>query len=154
MTGWPGRLKSQDLWAGLAFVLVGVAALVLGRGLTFGTADDMGEGYVPRAMAIALVALGLLVAGMGLRRGSEPVDSMRLRPLLFVTASVLAFIASLQALGVVMAITASTVCASFAGEPLRPRALAAVIIVLSLVVIGVFVKGLGLPLAILPRVGG
>ena len=153
MSAPPGRFASQDLWAGLALARVGVAARVLGRGLTFGTADDMGEGYVPRAMAIALVALGLLVAALGLRRGSEPVDAMRFRPMLFVTASVLAFIASLQTLGVLAAIAASTVCASFAGQPLRPRALAAVIIVLCLVVIGVFVKGLGLPLAILPRAG-
>ena len=39
MSGLPGRpfsrLYSQDLWAGLAFTLVGVAALVLGRDLTF-----------------------------------------------------------------------------------------------------------------------
>ena len=54
-------LAEQDLWAGLLFVATGCAALLLGRDLNVGSAADMGEGFVPIAMAIALVALGAMV---------------------------------------------------------------------------------------------
>jgi hypothetical protein len=69
-----------------------------------------------------------------------------------VTAAVLAFVAALEPLGLVAAIASSVLAANFAGQPLRARSLAVVIIVLSAVVVAVFVWALGLPLPVLPRV--
>jgi hypothetical protein len=146
------RLGDRDLWAGVVFVATGVAALALGRGLEIGTAADMGEGYVPSAMAIALVALGLLIAVLGWRRsGENQIERMQLRPVVFVTAAILAFSAALEPLGLIAAIAASTLAANLAGEPLRPLPLLLLIGFLSLGVIAVFVWGLGLPVQTLPR---
>lgn len=152
------RLDDRDLWAGVVFVATGIAALVLGRKLSVGSAAEMAEGYVPLAMGIALIALGVLVTGLALWRDPEAAgarfDGMRWRPLVFVTASILAFVVALEPLGLVAAIASSAVAANFAGDPLRARALALLIGVLSLGVIAVFVWGLGLPLHVLPRLGG
>ena len=152
------RFDDRDLWAGVVFVAIGVAALVLGAELNVGSAADMGEGYVPRAMAIALVALGALVALLAWRRGSArsgaAFDAMRWRPMLFVTAAILAFVAALEPLGLIAAIACSAITANFAGQPLPARSLAILICVLSLGVMAVFVWGLGLPLHVLPRLGG
>lgn len=152
------RLDDRDLWSGVAFVAIGVAALALGRGLTIGTAAEMGEGYVPIAMALLLIALGTLIALLAWLRGppapERRLETMRWRPLLFVTAGILAFAAALESLGLIAAIAASVVVANFAGEPLRARPLLILICVLSLGVMGVFLWGLGLPVNALPRIAG
>ena len=148
------RLDDRDLWAGIVLAAIGVAALLLGADLTQGTAADMGEGYVPRAMALALIALGALIGGLALRRGlSKPHDrfeGVRLRPIAFVSAAVLVFAATLSSLGVVVAIAATAFTANFAGRPLSWRALIALVVVLTAGVVAIFVWGLGLPLRILP----
>ncbi len=153
-----GLLAEQDLWAGVLFVATGCAALALGRDLSVGNAAEMGEGFVPSAMAIALVALGTLVIALALWRGpGQPgsrIEAMRWRPVLFVTAAILVFVTALDPLGLIAAIAASVSAANFAGQPLRARSLAILICVLSLGVMAVFVWGLGLPLHALPRFGG
>ena len=58
------------LRAGVVFVALGISALALGADLTVGTAADMGEGYVPRAMAVALLAFGTLLVVLSLSSGS------------------------------------------------------------------------------------
>ncbi|MGQ0524401.1 MAG: tripartite tricarboxylate transporter TctB family protein [Betaproteobacteria bacterium] len=152
------RLDDRDLWSGFAFVAIGVAALALGRGLTIGTAAEMGEGYLPVAMALLLIAIGTLIALLAWLRGppapERRLETMRWRPLLFVTAGILAFAAALESLGLIAAIAASVVAANFAGEPLRARPLLILICVLSLGVTGVFLWGLGLPVNALPRIAG
>ena len=149
------RLDDRDLWAGVVFVAIGAAALVAGADLTVGSAAEMGEGYVPRAMAIALVAIGALIAFVAWRRGPDRPDArlerMHWRPLLFVTAAIAAFAAALEPLGLIAAVVFSVTAASFAGQPLRARSLALLIAVLVVFVMGVFVWGLGMPLHALPR---
>ena len=175
------RLRDRDLLSGVVLIAIGAAALVLGSDLTIGTAAEMGEGYVPRAMAIALVLLGILIAALAWRSASPPPESspargeegpgpeaftgfpppqssptrgeeaLRLRPLVFVTAAILVFAAALEPLGILAAIAGSVTTATFAGEPLRARTVAILIGVLGLAVVAVFVWALGLPLDVLPR---
>lgn len=157
--GRPTRLiDNRDLWAGAVLAATGLAALILGRDLTVGTPAEMGEGFVPRAMAIALVAFGVLVGGLGLWRGNAApeacFDGARWRPVMFVSAAILAFVAALQPLGLITAIAASAVAANFAGEPLSARPLVLLVALLSAGVIAIFVWGLGLPLRVLPAFAG
>lgn len=148
------RLDDRDLWAGLVLAAFGMLALILGADLAQGTAADMGEGFVPRAMAIGLIVLGALIAGLAIRRGLGKRDAqfegVRLRPIAFVSASVLIFAATLSSMGVVIAIAATSMIANFAGQPLSWRALIGLILVLNAGVVAIFVWGLGLPLHILP----
>jgi Tripartite tricarboxylate transporter TctB family len=149
------RLKDRDLWAGIVFAAFGAAALALGADLQVGTAAEMGEGYVPRAMAFALVALGAAIAVPAWKRSAARSDTslerMRWRPLFFVTAAILAFVAALEPLGLVAAIALSVTTANFAGQALRLRSLMMLIALLSLAVTALFVWALGLPLHALPR---
>jgi hypothetical protein len=149
------RVADRDLWAGIVFVAFGAAALALGADLQVGSAAEMGEGYVPRAMAFALVALGASIAVPTWRRSAARSDTslepMRWRPLFFVTAAIVAFVAALEPLGLVAAIALSVTMANFAGQPLRLRSLMMLIALLSLAVTALFVWALGLPLHALPR---
>jgi hypothetical protein len=145
------RWVNKDTLAGALFAAVGVAGLWVGRSLNVGSADSMGEGYVPLAMCWLLVGLGVLIAGNGLRAGAPSLDPARLRPVLAVTAATLAFAAALEPLGVIAAVFAAALCAVKAvpDMPLRSALLPAT--VLSVAVLAIFVWGLGLPLHALPR---
>ena len=153
------RIADHDLWSGVVFVAIGIAALAFGADLTMGTAADMGEGYVPRAMAVALLGFGTLLIVLTLRRGlpasessaASGEDGFRWRPLAFVTLAVIAFAVALEPLGLIAATALSAVAANFAGRPLRARALVLLILVLAALVATLFVWGLGLPLHLLPR---
>jgi hypothetical protein len=153
------RIADYDLWSGVVFVAIGIAALSLGADLTMGTAADMGEGYVPRAMAVALLGFGTLLIVLKLWRGSRALElsgasaaeRFRWRPLAFVTLAVFAFAIALEPLGLIAATALSAVAANLAGQPLRVRALVVLILVLAALVATVFVWGLGLPLHLLPR---
>ena len=153
MNGNAGR----ERWAGVLFTAIGVGALVLGADLSIGTAAEMGEGYVPRAMAIALVVLGGLIVLLGGRDAAEGQAAsrtpFRLRPILMLAAAIFAFAAVVERFGLAAAIAASVGIASFAGQPLRMRTLLALIVVLCAAIGAVFVWALGLPLAMWPRAG-
>jgi hypothetical protein len=145
------RWLNQDTVAGALFTTIGIAGLVAGRSLNVGTADAMGEGYVPLAACWLMIGLGGLVAAGGLRAGAAAIEPARWRPLLAVTAAVLAFAFALEPLGVVVAIFASAACASRAVAGVRLRSVLLPACVLSLAVLAIFVWGLGLPLHALPR---
>lgn len=143
-------ILNRDTAAGALIAAIGASGLWAGRGLQVGTADAMGEGYVPLLMCALLLALGLGLVLHGLRRTAPPLPRLHLRPLLAVTVAVLAFAVALEPLGVVVAILASALCAARAVPGV---ALASVLIptaLLALLVLGIFVWGLGLPLRALP----
>lgn len=150
-------MRGADLWAGVLFCAIGVAALVLGRDLTIGTAEEMGEGYVPRAMAVALLGLGSLLLVVSAWKAppsaARAIEGLRLRPILMVTLAIFTFVGVAEPLGLAAAIAASVAVASFAGEPLRARALLLLIVALCAFVGAVFIWGLGLPLSLFPRIG-
>lgn len=143
-------LLNRDTAAGALFAAVGAGGLWAGRGLNVGTADAMGEGYVPLLMCGLLLALGAGLFAHGLRRAAPALPPMQSRPVLAVTAAVLAFAVALEPLGVVVAILASSLCAARAvrGVPLASVLLPTAL--LALLVVAIFVWGLGLPLRALP----
>ena len=54
-----GRIRNpKDFWAGVLFVAVGIAAIVLGSRYNLGTAARMGPGYFPRILGMLLILLG------------------------------------------------------------------------------------------------
>ena len=68
----PSRLN-KDLLTGLLFIALGALGLALGADLPAGSAEEMGSGYHPRLVSVLIVALGSLVALIGLvRRGERP----------------------------------------------------------------------------------
>jgi len=154
MATGPGRRFSQDVLAGLVFFALGLFGLVAGRDLAIGTADEMGTGYVPRLLSVILICLGALIAGFGAVKGGAPVGRIGWRPVAMVTLAALAFGLTLERLGAVVAVIVTVVLASFAGERMGGRALAATCVVLAIAVVAIFLWGLGLPVRAFPRLDG
>lgn len=141
-------------WPELAFgaFLVGIGALVLvaGRDLAVGTAADMGPGWVPRTLALVIVASGVAQLGMSLIRGPHPMPAFSWRPLLAILLAGAAFAIALPTLGLVAGVIAGMMVAAAAAPPLRLTECLLVGVAIAVFSALLFVKGLGLPLKLWP----
>jgi uncharacterized membrane protein YhaH (DUF805 family) len=146
------RIKSpRDFWAGLLFLAIGTAVVVIARNYRLGSAARMGPGYFPILLGSVLALLGLAITGSSFRITGERVPHLHLRPLLAVLASILVFGLALQPLGFVAAVALLVIVGGFADPELRLRdsiALAAFLVVFS---VGIFAALLGLPLPLWPN---
>ncbi len=152
MTSVPALHPSKNLLAGLMFMAFGLAGLWLARDLDFGSASDMGPGYLPLIVCALLTALGGALAVTALMRADEPAEGWAWKPLLLVTLAALAFAFLLKPLGLVGTLAVTTVLASAAGTLLRPLRLAALAAVLIAVNVGIFVLALKMPIPLWPSV--
>ena len=145
------RIDLQDLLFGLFLVAVATGTLVATRNLTVGHAADMGPGYMPRVVALALMAFGVFFTGRGLWRAGPGIAPVQLRPLLAILASVGVFALTAERLGLAIASVAAVMLASFATREGRLVETVAFAVVLSGAAVLLFVKLLGLPIPIWPR---
>jgi len=145
------RIDLQDLLFGLFLVAVAAGTLVATRKLTVGHAADMGPGYMPRVVALALMAFGLFFSGRGLFRMRLGIAPVQLRPLLAILASVGVFALTAERLGLAIASVVTVMLASFATREGRLVESVAFAVVLSGAAVVLFVKVLGLPVPVWPR---
>ncbi|NDP41762.1 MAG: tripartite tricarboxylate transporter TctB family protein [Aromatoleum sp.] len=140
----------KDFVAGLLFVAIGIAAIVLGSNYALGSAARMGPGYFPRMLGILLVALGSAVVLRGLRVDGPPLPGWRWRPVAVVLGSVVLFGAIVNYAGLVLSTILLIVLASAASQEFRPREAVISGILLAVLAVGVFALGLKLQLPIWP----
>jgi putative tricarboxylic transport membrane protein len=144
-------LRRNEFLSGLFVLLLGLVCLAAVGDLDIGTAQEMGPGYVPRALAWFLIAAGIVMALLGARRAVPLRETIAWRPVLLISASVMLFGATVDRLGIVIAVLMSTVVASLASPITRHRETPLLAIALAALAAIVFVKGLGLAIPIWPR---
>jgi hypothetical protein len=158
-------ILSKDFVAGLMFVVVGGAGVLLGTEYRPGTAARMGPGYMPRLLCWTMVALGAIVMIYGILR-YEPIERGRWRPLAWITVAILLFAflvdgATMQVplvgwtlvfpkLGLLIAGALLLVVGAYGGPEFKPTEVAIATVALLVVCWGIFIKALGLPIAALP----
>ena len=142
--------RSQDLYAGLIFIIVGLLAVFVARGLQMGTAASMGPGYFPSTLGGILVLLGLAISIRPLWLIGKRVTPLALRPLLFVTAAVLTFGFLARPFGLVVATILMVVIARLGDREYRVVEVAVLAVLLAVVAALLFVHGLKLPFNVWP----
>jgi len=146
------RIRSQtDFWAGLLFLAIGVAVVVLARQYRLGSAARMGPGYFPTWLGGLMIFLGLTLAVPALFKDGPPMQRMHLRPLVMILLSIAVFGVTLDYLGFVLAVAALVFVAGFAEPELKPLEAVGVAVFLVLFSVGIFVGLLGLPLNLWPE---
>jgi Tripartite tricarboxylate transporter TctB family len=140
----------KDFWAGVLFVLVGVAAIALGSRYNLGTAARMGPGYFPRILGLLLILLGAVLAFRALRRDGTPIAAFRWRPTAIVLGSVVLFGMIVTQLGMAISVVILIASSSSASHEFRPRESVIAGILLAALAVGVFVIGLKLQVPIWP----
>ena len=140
----------KDFYAGILFVVFGIAALVIGSNYTLGTAARMGPGYFPRILGILLIALGALLSLRALRLQGSPINAWKWRPTLVVLGSVVIFGLIVNFAGLVLSTILLIMMASAASHEFRPREAAISAVFLAALCVGIFVIGLKLQIGIWP----
>lgn len=122
------KIKSQkDFFAGLMFVIVGIAFAWGATTYTVGSGARMGPGYFPLVLGVLMAIMGAAIAFKALvveTEDGEKIGKWAWKPLFFILASNFAFgilLAGLPsigfpAFGMIIAIYALTFIAALAGE--------------------------------------
>jgi len=149
-------LARKDVLAGLLFIAVAALGLWISRDYPIGTTLRMGTGYVPRLLCWLLLGLGAIVLVQGLReaqgaRSLSSGDVSALRPLVFVTASLIIFGLGIERLGLIVSILLLIGVGAIAARGLRPAETLAAALVLIILSWGIFILGLGLTIPVWPE---
>ncbi len=127
------KLKSQkDFWAGMMYMVVGVAFAVGAKNYTIGSGARMGPGYFPLILGILLALIGAGVAFKGLTSGpkdGDPIGKWAWKQVFFVLLANFAFglllvgIPSwgIPAMGLIVAIYGLVFIASLAGSEFNAK---------------------------------
>ncbi|HEV8094746.1 MAG TPA: tripartite tricarboxylate transporter TctB family protein [Burkholderiales bacterium] len=161
------KIKSQqDWWAGLMFIAVGLFFIVFAlgtpefidkivgsrliAGYQMGSSVRMGPAYFPVVLGGLLAFLGVLVLIDSIVEEGPDIAKFHLRPVLFLGLSSLAFAYLLKPLGLVVASVALVFISAYGGHEFKWKEVAIMSLVLVVVSVLVFVKGLVLPFPICP----
>ncbi|MBX9774348.1 MAG: tripartite tricarboxylate transporter TctB family protein [Xanthobacteraceae bacterium] len=153
-------LQRKNVLSGLMFIAIAAVGLWASRNYPVGTALRMSTGYVPRLLCWLLMGLGAIVLVQGLiephtpeparERTAEDGVIAQLRPVVLVTVGLITFALTLEPLGLVLAILALVVIASFATRELKFWEALAAAAGLSVLTWAIFILGLGLPIQMWP----
>ena len=142
-------LRSQDILAGVLFLLIGMGAVAVARDYEMGTVMRMGPAYFPTALGRILYAFGAFLLLRGIARGGAVAVAWGWKPLAFVTLSMLAFGFVITRFGLVPALVAMFFLAAAGGREFRFREVLVLAAVMTAFAVGVFVHVLKLPLQLI-----
>jgi putative tricarboxylic transport membrane protein len=104
---------------------------------------------LPRAVAGAVGAVGILVSVMALVRRGPPLGRWPLRGPLFVSLAVVAFALTIRTAGLAVAGPLVVIVSGFASAETRPRELVVFAVVMTAFCVGLFRYALSLPIPVL-----
>ena len=149
--GWLRVLNPQDFYGGMALILLSLTAFVASNDLPGMRGFAFGPGTAPRLFAFTLGILSLVVVITGLMTKGPHVTPYKVRGIIFIIGSILAFAATIRPLGLVIASFACmTICAA-AAEDVKWRETVIVAAVVTAFVSVLFPYGLNLPFQLWPR---
>jgi hypothetical protein len=136
----------QDLGAGLVFVAIGVAGIVFGQDLAFGSAARMGPGYFPLVLSTLIIAIGVVLAARGLLVDGPSIERIHVRPLFAILAAILLFGVLIERIGLALTAALLTIGAAYARRDVNLKETLLLAAGLSLFAVAVFVYALSQPL--------
>jgi hypothetical protein len=145
------RIDWPDFLFGLFLLLVATGTLVATRKLSVGTAANMGPGYMPRVIAIAVIAFGLFFFGRGLIRAYQGIARVHLRPLIAIVLSVAVFALLAEIAGLAVSAVITIVAAAFAIREMRPLEAIVFGVLMAVLSVLLFVNVLSLPVPVWPQ---
>jgi hypothetical protein len=109
------RRALKDVLAGGVFIGFGLAFAIGALDYQIGTPLRMGPGYMPLALGLIQVGLGIVVVVKGLLAAeAEPIGDFDWRAAAFITAALLFFGLTVRGLGVVLALFGTVLLSAFA----------------------------------------
>lgn len=145
----------KDFWTGIIFLFVGLAAVIIGRDYTMGTAGRMGPAYFPTILGALLALIGVAAVVRSFFRVGEPVGKLAIKETILILSAVVLFGFLVRGGGLVIAVCAVVMISGYASAKFKWRTAIPLAIGLALAAVLIFIKLLGLPIAIIgPWFGG
>jgi hypothetical protein len=146
------KIKSpKDFWAGLMFIAFGLFFMIGARNYQLGNAARMGPAYFPTMLGGMIAVIGGIVFFRSLVVKGGKVSAIPLQLLFTITLSLLVFGYLLKPIGLVLALALLIVISAFAGHEFKLKEVLLLSVVLIILSVLVFVKGLGLPFPLWPK---
>lgn len=132
--------RDRDIIGGGLFTLIGLGAYLIALGYNPGTALNMGPGYLPRAVAAAMVVLGLVqIIGALRNKGQRDlVEGFNWRALILILGAIITFALLVKPAGIIPAVSLMIVIAWFADPARKTRHLPALLVIGNLLPILIF----------------
>lgn len=137
----------QDVAGGIAIVAIAALAYWLSRDLPGATDGPMGPGTLPRALALLLGALGVLLL---LAKSTEALPALTWRGPLTILGALVVFGLTVRPLGLAIAGPLAIIAAGLASAEVRWGETIAFGIAMTAFCIGLFKFALGLPIPLAP----
>lgn len=138
----------RRLTPGGILILLGIAILVLAWAYPTGQLTDMGPGYMPKLIALALMAMGGAVLVTDLRAGAAALPpGLNWRGLVFISAAVVVFALLVPKAGLVPAMFGAVALSMLADSSFSPLGIALYSAAVTFFSWLLFIPALGLPLS-------
>ena len=139
----------RDFYAGLMYASVGTAAAWIARDYNMGSAVRMGPAYFPTLLAILLIMVGAASLIRSFFHRGEAIGAFAWKELALVIGSIVLFGLLVRGAGLAVALVLLVVISAWASPLFKFKSAVLLAGVTTAASIVVFVKGLGLPFAIL-----
>jgi len=139
-----------DLVSGLIFLAVAAGAWLALAGTPAGSAMQMGPAFFPRLLCGFVGLMGAVLMVRGFARAGEAVGTPPWRPLAFIIGGVLLFALLIDRLGLAATTVVLVLLIRWAAPPVRIGETALLALGLSVAVVLIFSKALGLAIPVWP----
>ncbi|MBA4372590.1 MAG: small permease of tripartite tricarboxylate transporter [Thermodesulfovibrio sp.] len=139
----------KDFWTGIIYIAFGSGAIIMARDYGMGTARKMGAAYFPVVLSVILIVIGLISLLRSFLRPGTPVGRFPFRGLMLVTAATALFGLIVRGAGMVIALPVLVIVSAYASRKFSWRTSIYLSVLLTVLCILIFLKGLGIPLPIL-----
>jgi hypothetical protein len=138
-------LKNRDFWAGMMFVGFGAAAMFIARDYRFGSAMRMGPGFFPTILGGILIAFGVCIMAVGLRRGERIQERVSIRALVLLPLSLILFGLLMHWAGFIPALVVLIFMSAASGREFHFLEVLMLTGILTAAAVALFIWGLELP---------
>lgn len=146
---------NKDLWAGLMYIGTGAIGMWIARDYPFGSALRMGPGYFPTVLGGIMVAFGIYVLVLGLRKDHEKIiGNWSIRALIILPISMVVFGILMEHAGFIPAMVALIPLSALAGREFKWIEVVPLTVGLLIVCTAGFIYALGLPYPLIKGMWG
>ncbi|HYD61494.1 MAG TPA: tripartite tricarboxylate transporter TctB family protein [Noviherbaspirillum sp.] len=138
----------QDFWSGVIFIVFGLAAVLIARDYSMGSAGRMGPAYFPTFLGAILAVIGAAsVVRSMVKRGGQ-IGRFAIRELLLVFAAVMLFGVLVRGAGLAISVIVLVLAGGYASIKFKVGPYLLLAVGLAVFCVLVFVKALGLPMPV------
>lgn len=146
------KIRNQhEFWSGVMFFAFGLFFVGFAQQYDMGTAARMGPAFFPTVLGGLLLLLGMFIAIKGLGSTIDgQIEAFQFRPLALVLGAIIAFGLLLRPAGMVVSLFVLVFVSSLGSHEFHLRNVLILSVGLALLVLAVFIYGLGMTIPVWP----